>query len=58
MMWLADFQGDLEVLVRGVRHILKPEFIAAHLTDDPPPNPDSFTPVDVENIRARLFLIK
>ena len=50
---VTDFQSDLEALVCGVSHVLKPEFIAAHLTDDPAPDPANFTPVDVEKIQAR-----
>ncbi|XP_076455741.1 DNA topoisomerase 2-binding protein 1-A-like [Babylonia areolata] len=47
-------ESDLQALVTGVTHILKPEFIAAHLTDDPPPDPHNFTPPEVVRIRSRL----
>ncbi|KAL8604271.1 hypothetical protein ACOMHN_023641 [Nucella lapillus] len=47
-------ESDLEALVTGVTHILKPEFIAAHLTDDPPPSPHNFTPPEVDALRHRM----
>ena len=49
---MIGFQSDLEALVCGVDHVLKPEFIAAHLTDDPAPDPLNFTPAEIESIRT------
>ncbi|KAK7092342.1 hypothetical protein V1264_008097 [Littorina saxatilis] len=46
-------ESDLQALVCGVDHILKPEFIAAHLTEQAPA-PENHTPAEIVNLRASL----
>lgn len=47
-------ETDLQVLVEVPALVLKPEFIAAHLSDDPAPNPASYTPAEIDRLRARF----
>ncbi|XP_067686474.1 DNA topoisomerase 2-binding protein 1-like [Haliotis asinina] len=47
-------QDDLENLIKSNIHCLKPEFIAAHLTEDPCPNPDDYSPPEITALRASL----
>ena len=39
--------------MRGANHVLKTYFIAAYLTSDPPPDPHTFTPPEVDKLRTR-----
>ncbi|XP_035827275.1 DNA topoisomerase 2-binding protein 1-A isoform X2 [Aplysia californica] len=45
-------QEDLEKLVSEDIHCLKPEFIPAYLTDDPPPDPSEFCPGEIVALKA------
>ncbi|XP_071103201.1 DNA topoisomerase 2-binding protein 1-like [Haliotis cracherodii] len=47
-------QDDLENLIKSHIHCLKPEFIAAQLTEDPSPNPDDYSPPEITALRASL----
>nr|KAG5696849.1 hypothetical protein BaRGS_030973 [Batillaria attramentaria] len=46
-------KSDMDMLVSGVTNVLKPEFIAAHLTDSPAPCPEEFTPPEVLALKNR-----
>ncbi|XP_059149850.1 DNA topoisomerase 2-binding protein 1-like isoform X2 [Physella acuta] len=46
-------QNDLERLIEAGVHCLKPEYIPAFLTDDPPPDPSEFYPAEVVVLKSR-----
>ncbi|XP_060078060.1 DNA topoisomerase 2-binding protein 1-like isoform X2 [Ylistrum balloti] len=47
-------QEDLEVLLSANVMCLRPDFIAAHLTDSPPPRPEDFCPQEVAALVVSL----
>ncbi|BFY98833.1 hypothetical protein BsWGS_01873 [Bradybaena similaris] len=46
-------QGDLQKLLEADIHCLKPEYIPAFLTEEPPPDPSEFYPADFIALKAR-----
>ncbi|CAL1538270.1 unnamed protein product [Lymnaea stagnalis] len=47
-------QEDLERLIQSDIHCLKPEYIPAYLTDEPPPDPSEFYPAEVTALKASM----
>ncbi|CAG5136631.1 unnamed protein product, partial [Candidula unifasciata] len=47
-------QEDLQKLLEADIHCLKPEYIPAYLTDEPPPDPSEFYPADFIALKASL----
>ncbi|OWF40591.1 DNA topoisomerase 2-binding protein 1-like [Mizuhopecten yessoensis] len=47
-------QEDLEVLLSNNVSCLRPDFIAAHLTDSPPPRPEDFCPPEVSALSVSM----
>ncbi|XP_062568872.1 DNA topoisomerase 2-binding protein 1-A-like [Saccostrea cucullata] len=47
-------EDDIATLVRSGVICIKPDFIAAHLTNSPPPNPEDFCPSEVKTLLKSL----